>query len=35
VVNDQGALDRISRYVDDAKANLPSGGEITSKVTGQ
>lgn len=35
VVNDQGALDRISRYVDDARQNLPSGQEITSKVQGQ
>lgn len=35
LVNDQGALDRISRYVDDARQNLPSGQEITSKVQGQ
>jgi hypothetical protein len=35
VVNDQGALDRISRYVDNAKQDLPSGSELTSKVPGQ
>lgn len=35
IVNDQGAVDRISRYVDKAKANLPSGQEIKSQVPGQ
>jgi hypothetical protein len=35
VVNNQSALDRISRYVDDARQNLPSGSSITSKVPGQ
>ena len=35
VVNDQSQLDRIQRYIDDARTNLPSGQQIREQVPGQ
>jgi hypothetical protein len=35
VVNDQKQLDRVQRYIDDARSNLPSTDEVKDKIPGQ
>lgn len=35
VVNDQKQLDRVQRYIDDARSNLPSTDEVKKKIPGQ
>jgi hypothetical protein len=35
VVNDQKQLDRIQKYIDDARADLPSSDEVKDKIPGQ
>lgn len=35
VVNNQKQLDRVQRYIDDARSNLPSTDEVKNKIPGQ